>query len=244
MRRVGIIGCGRIGLPLIEALQKEEIGNNQLVAVLTRKIRQFGDVQSLTKVDEFIDTGLDLIIDVSTAEYFASIALQALASADVWTVNVTALADAALVQELEDCGRNSGHRLRILHGAIAGLDGVSALAVDELAEINMGVEVATSPDDPDTLFEGSVRDAASRFPDGVNVALAAGFAGTGLDQTKVKVTQPAQPNMRSLTLRGESKYGQLEVTALPVVRPDLGIHAVTASIIAALRREDQVIWVS
>ena len=244
MRRVGVIGCGKIGTPLIQALQKGDAGANQLVAVLTRNSRQLDELQAFTEIEDFLDAEPELVIDVSTAEYFSSIAVQTLAKADVWTVNVTALADLELVQELEACGRDNGHRLRILHGAIAGLDGVAALAVDDDAEIEMSVEVALSPGSPECLFKGSVRDAASRFPDGVNVALAAGFAGTGLDRTQLEVTQAAQANIRSLTLDGKSKYGQVEVKSVPVVRPDLGIHAVTASIIAALRREDQVIWVS
>ncbi len=244
MRRVGVIGCGRIGAPLIDALQKGEAGQNELVAILSRKPRGFGNLQSLTDVSSFLAESFDLIIDTATPENFAAIGVQALTVADVWTVNATALADENLFKALEACGRANSHRLRIVHGAIAGLDGVSTLAVDPEAHIELRVDVAPSAEGRKTLFKGSVRGAAPLFPDSVNVALATGLCGTGLDNTQIEVVQPAEGEMRTLSLKGESRYGQLELSAMPAVRPDLAIHSVTASIIAALRRDEEVIWVS
>ncbi len=243
MKRVGVIGCGRIGGPLIKALQKSEAGQNTLVAVLSRQPHTFGDMESQTEASTFLAQGFDLIIDTATPESFAAIAVQALTEADVWTVNPTALADEKLFKALESAGRASGHRLRILHGAIAGLDGVSALAVDPKARVEIKVDLAPSAEGRKTLFKGSVRDAAPLFPDSVNVAMAAGLCGAGLENTQIEVVQPAAGETRRLGLKAESCYGQLELSAIPAVRPDLGIHSVTASIIAALRRDDELIWV-
>jgi aspartate dehydrogenase len=243
MKRIGVMGCGRIGGPVIHAIQAGEVGDTSLVAVLARQERSLGNIEASTDPENFFKHEFDLIIDTSTPEGFRLHAIQALQAAEVWTVNGGVLADNELFQSLEQTGRAQGHRLRLLTGAIAGLDGVSCLSVDEEANITAEVCVAPSESGRKVLFTGSARDAARQFPESVNVAVATGLAGTGLDRTQVEVVQPGLDEPRQLGLSGQSKFGQINVTSAPIVRPDKGIHMVAACIIAALRNEEQIIWV-
>lgn len=243
MKRIGVIGCGRIGGPVIEAIQAGNAGENTVVAVLAKHQHDLGGLVTLVDRDAFFKHSFDLIIDAATPDGLPDFGKQALQTADVWTVNAAALADAELYQSLESTARQYKNRLRVLSGAIAGLDGVAALAVDSDARVSAEISVAPSEEGQNILFQGTAREAAKHYPESVNAAVTASLAGAGLDKTEIKVVQPGANEERKLSLSAQSKYGQLNVTTVPVVRPDKRIHSVAASIIAALKREDKFIWV-
>ncbi len=243
MKQLGIIGCGRIGAPLIKAVQSGQAGEWSLLAVLTQTERELDGLVSLTDADSFFKNDFDLIIDAASPVSMSLYGERALSVANLWTVNAAALADNELFSLLEDSGRKNGNRLRVLSGAIAGLDGLAAISVDEDAQVLATVDVAPSTEGRKTLFKGSVREGGKLFPESVNVAVATGLAGTGLDNVQIEVIQPDSGEDRNLSIEAKSQYGQLEVKAIPAVRPDKGIHMVAACLIAALRQEDEVIWV-
>ena len=85
--------------------------------------------------------GLDLIVEAAGPAALAEHGARALAVADVWTVSGAALADPRLYEELEAAGRRSGHRLRLLSGAIAGLDGIAMAFADPDATLKLEVDL-------------------------------------------------------------------------------------------------------
>ncbi len=89
------------------------------------------------------------------------------------------------------------------------------------------------------MFSGTVREAALRFPDAVNVAVAVALAGPGLDRARIEVLRPQPHGRHRLALRAISRYGSVEVAVHPRVDP--GIHPVAASIVAALREARRVV---
>lgn len=178
-----------------------------------------------------------MIVEAAGPQALAEHGARALAIADVWTVSGAALADTVLFEELESTGRKAGHRLRIVAGAIAGLDGVSAAAVDPAMELTLQIEFP--PDHPFSSFNGTVREAAQHFPDSVNVAVAAALAGPGLDRAQIEVRNSRGPRHR-LALSAQSRFGSLGAWTEPRFEP--GTHPVAACLIAALRRELQTVW--
>lgn len=185
--------------------------------------------------DRFFAEPFDLVIDAAGPRAFAAHAERALACADLWTISAAALVDDALLDRLRGTAQRHGHRLRVLHGAIGGLDGVGAAAVDPASTLALRVELPPNGDAAALVFAGSVRDAARRFPDHVNVAAAAALAGPSLDHASIEIHRAPPGRMQRLSLTTESVYGRLDATTEPRVGP--GIHPVAASIIAALRRE-------
>ena len=178
-----------------------------------------------------------MIVEAAGPQALAMHGERALAIADVWTVSGAALADDLLFQKLLTAGRSSGHRLRVVAGAIAGLDGVSAAAVDPSMELNLQIDLP--PGASSTPFKGTVREAAHRFPENVNVAAAAALAGAGLDRARIEVHSPTGPRHR-LALSAQSRFGLLSAWTEPSLQP--GAHPVAACLIGALRRELQTLW--
>ncbi len=237
MKRVAIIGCGGIGLPVIRAVMRREAGNWALAAVLARRAREVEGVGVADTFDAIVAAAPDLVIEAAGPDALRDYGPGSLAIADVWAVSGAALADDPVKTRLEQAGRAAGHRLRLVAGAIAGLDGIAAAAIDPAARVSVGAtsELAAQP------FRGSAREAARRFPGDVNIGIAAALAGTGLDATEIEV-RPLAGGVRRLRLAAESAYGRLAVLIEPRADAAALVHPVAASLIASLRRESQVIW--
>ncbi|HMN80563.1 MAG TPA: DUF108 domain-containing protein [Burkholderiaceae bacterium] len=220
-------------------------------------------------IDALLRSGCDLVVEAAGAQAFAAHACRVLEVCDLWAVSPTPLADPVLQSVVEATARRSGRRLRILSGAIAGLDGVAMICVDDDAQLQLTIDLppaAAAPgiashgigspgaslpgggphaDGPNghgphrVVFRGTVREAARRFPDAVNVAVAAALAGPGLDRARIEVLCPESRDRHRLALRATGRYGSVEVAVHPRVAP--GVHPVAASIVAALREAGRAI---
>jgi aspartate dehydrogenase len=110
-------------------------------------------------------------------------------------------------------------------GGLEGLDVFIDLAAGEASE-------------PELLFEGTAREVGLRFPEGVNVVIAAALAGPGLDATHVRVMRPPRGSAgRTMGFTVRSRAGVFELMARPRVVRAEDIHTVAASLLAMLRRE-------
>ncbi len=242
-RTVGLIGCGTIGGGVIRALTGAEIPGWQLGAVLATSARTVAGFEVTADPRSFFQKPLDLIIEAAGPAALAQWGEQALGCADVWAVSGTALTDEDLRDRLQAVGEQQGHRLRLIPGAIAGLDGVGATTVADDATAHVFVDLVPGGDKTKIVFNGTVRDAAARFPNHVNVTMAAALSGLGLDRTEVTVRQPKAGEPHTIRIETSSRDGSVSATTHPVVRPPDGIHIVASALIAALRAEGNVIWV-
>ena len=240
-RRLGLIGCGRIGAPVLAAWQAGQLPGWDLCSVLVQRADAGRGPLFTAGLEAFLATRPSLVVEVAGPPVLAAVGEQVLRFADLWTTSAAALADEILLQRLEAAGRACGHRLRILPGAFAGLDGVAAAANAPGSTLALDIELLPGPAPAEARFSGTVREAARRFPNAVNVAVAAALAGPGLDATHIEVRHPGPVARNRLALRAESTAGTLHVE----VQPELGqgVHPVACSVIAALRREMQVVWV-
>ncbi len=246
-RRFGLIGRGQIGGAVIDAWRSGRIPGWELCAVLVRSSRSVeagagasdtGGVPVVDDIDALLRSGCELVVEAAGAQAFAAHACRVLQVCDLWAVSPTALADPVLQAAVEATARRNGRRLRVLSGAIAGLDGVAMICVDDDAQLQLAIDLPPDADMPGdgahrVVFSGTVRQAALRFPDAVNVAVAAALAGPGLDRARIEVLRPQPRDRHRLALRASSRYGNLEVAVHPRVAP--GIHPVAACIVAALR---------
>jgi aspartate dehydrogenase len=240
-RKLGLVGCGRIGAPVLAAWQAGQLPGWQITGVLVRRTEADRGALFTADLTTFLASGPDIVVEVAGPPVLATIGEQVLRSANLWTASGAALADEALMQRLETAARETGHRLRILPGAFAGLDGVSASATVPDATLQLQIELLPGPEPAALRFSGTVREAARLFPNAVNVAVAAALAGPGLDATRIEVRHPGPVPRNRLALQAHSAAGSLRVE----VQPELGqgVHPVACSVIAALQREMQAVWV-
>ena len=151
----------------------------------------------------------------------------------------SALVDTALQERLQATGARTGHRLRLVAGAAGGLDAVQALALDP----GMRLDVAIVAAERCASFTSTVRAAATCLPQGMNLAVAVALAGPGLDHTRAEVTADPDQSHHAISVRARSAYGSFESRLMPSTDAARNLHVVAASLLAALRQADQVIWV-
>lgn len=240
-RRLGIIGFGSIASPVIDCWRDGGLPGWTIAGILARGSRQRGSLRSIDDADAFFSQPFDLIVEAAGPPALAAHGKRALRAADVWTVSAAALADATLFAELKDACAETGHRLRVMSGAIAGLDGVAMASVDPAAELVLEIELPPGEGPRALVFSGTVREAAVRFPDSVNVAAAAALAGPGLDKTQIRVFHPGPVPRHRLSLSITSCFGVVHASVEPLRGP--GVHPVAACLIAALRAELQSMWI-
>lgn len=233
VKNVGVIGAGRIAGPVIEFLQSSQ--DWTLERVLVRSGRPIP--LATTEPAEFFSGGLDLVIDAAGPGALAAHGERALAVCDLWSIGAAALVDDDLRRRLVEAGQRSGTRLRLLSGAIAGLDGMAAAAE---AGATLSVHVRHPAGQARGAGSGTLRQVAGRFPDEVNFAVAAALAGPGIEATRVEMS--AEDAAHRLAIEAECGFGRVRCQSEFAQPAAWSLHPVSASIIAALRREKRVIW--
>lgn len=239
MKRVGVIGCGAIGRPVARALLAGKAGPYALAAVLARSARELDGFPVTADGASFLAGQYDLIIEAGGPDAFRALVPTALQACEVWAVSPIPLADLAFEREVRRICAASGHVLRVAPGALAGYDGLATAMAAGLERLEVFIDLAAGDaPEPELLFEGSARAVALRYPEGVNVVVAAALAGPGLDATQVRVMRPPRGTIgRTMGFTAVSRAGTLAVTAKPRVVAAEDIHTVAASLVAMLRRE-------
>ncbi|MBN8941945.1 MAG: DUF108 domain-containing protein [Rhizobiales bacterium] len=239
-RRIHVIGAGRIGRPVLAFLRTAPAW--RLGLCLVRDANRAGEPEATADAERFFAEPADLIIEAAGPEALRRHGARALASADVWTVSASALADPGLFAGLEAAGRAHGHRLRLLPGALGGLDGVAAASVDPDARLQVTASRPGMTGIAGEVFAGRLDEAVRRYPNEINIAVAAALAGPGVARASVRLDDPGPDGAHILGLSVDSRFGRFSAVAEIEPDPAKRMHPVAACIIAALERETATIW--
>ena len=239
MKRVGLIGCGTIGRPVARVLLAGAAGAHELAAVLARGARELDGFPVIDSAEKFFAGGHDLIIEAAGPAAFRALVPAALEHCEVWAVSPLQLADPMLEREIRRITAATGHALRIAPGALAAFDGIATAMAGGLERLDVFIDLGPGDaSERELLFEGTAREVGLRFPEGVNVVIAAALAGPGLDATHVRVMRPPRGTVgRTMGFTVRSRAGVFELMSRPRVVSAEDIHTVAASLIAMLRRE-------
>jgi predicted dinucleotide-utilizing enzyme len=209
---ITLIGRGRIGSCVAEGLRG--LPGYQLLDVLGRDARNL--------------PAADITIDTAGPQALRRFGARALCHGALWTVGAAALIDPALRDDLLALMRSTGNRMHLFTGWISG----PTLCPPGLpAQLFIRQSAPGLADRPGVVFRGPLADAAARFPDHLNTAMAAALCGPGIAATKVTIrsTEAEGPHriaarfvMPGQTLRSEVRFD----------RP--GPHPVASAILAAL----------
>lgn len=210
--RVGLIGFGAIGQRLARGLLAHP-DRVILSGVLVQDLPESqaaaqGDLEQLRPLlsdrrDAWLAAAPDLVVECAghaAVDAHAEAVLSA--GCDLLLVSVGALTDDARQQRLRALAEAHGHQIRLVSGAIGGIDWLTAAHDAGLsgvvyrgrkpphawrgspAEAERDLDALAAPT---LVFEGSARQAARDFPRNANVAATVALATLGLDQTRVEL---------------------------------------------------------
>lgn len=230
-----VIGHGAIGSMVVDALRDPARGG-RVRGVLVRPERGAETLAALaaeTEVFTTIEAALavkpHLVLECAGQDAVREYGEKVLsAGVDLVVIAVGALADDDFRERLIIAAESGGARIILPAGAIAGIDGLTALALGGLDHVRYvsskppaawkGTPADAALDldslsQATTIFEGSARDAARLYPKNANIAAIVALAGIGLDRTEV--TLVADPGLGGNVgnIEAEGRYGRLSITS-------------------------------
>ncbi|MCX2889764.1 MULTISPECIES: aspartate dehydrogenase [Pseudomonas] len=234
MLHITMIGCGAIGVAVLELLEHDQHmqvdtviaspGSEALVRQRLARLRR--PPQVLTGLAA--DARPDLLLECAGHRAVEQHVLPALERGiPCLVVSVGALSEAGLVERLEAAAARGDTRIELLPGAIGAIDALSAARVGGLDSVeytgrkparawkDTPAEQACALDnlrEATVIFQGSAREAARLYPKNANVAATLSLAGLGLDRTWVTlVADPhSEDNVHQVKARGT--FGGFEIS--------------------------------
>jgi aspartate dehydrogenase len=258
MVTVGVVGCGTIGSALAHAIEREHRRTARLVALhdrdraqaltLQRTLRSRPPIVSLAALIR----RSRLVIEAASGAIASEVARAALrANRDVLIMSTGGLLASRSWLPLV---RSSRGRLYLPSGALAGLDGVKALAVGKIRRIRLTTRkppsaLAQAPGvrtkrlrldrlrRPRLLFEGSPREVVRAFPQNTNVAATLSLASGTADAMRVRVV--ADPTITThrheIEVEGDCGRIRCDIASRPSSRNPKTSEVAVRSALATLR---------
>jgi aspartate dehydrogenase len=256
MISIGIVGCGAIGKALVHAVESGMLPVR--VAGVTSRTEKsareflaaFKNPPPYLTLSELIGAA-DLIVEAAGGSVVPLLAEKVFsAGKELMVISVGALLDHP---EVMARARQTGCRLYLPSGAIAGLDGIKSASVGQITHVThttrkppeglegapylveRGISLAGLHEEKE-IFSGSAREACRGFPANVNVTAAVSLAGIGPDQTRVRILAvPGLPrNCHDIDVEGEFGRLQVHIENVPSENPKTG-KLTALSIIRAVK---------
>jgi len=223
---VGLIGLGAIGQAIVQLMRQHDVAEIDFVAALVRdasRRRPEGQPPTLAAVDELLSLEPEVVVEAGGhAALHAHGPAVLRAGCDLIVVSVGALADAALEGELRAAAQAGCAQVRVVSGAIGGLDALAAAALGGLtrvthttrkpASVLLGPAEATHLTHAREIFRGTAREGALKFPESLNVAAAVSLAGLGFDRTEVCVVADPEIHCNHHEVVAEGTFGTFRFT--------------------------------
>lgn len=255
--RIAVIGYGAIAKELIERLQTHATLSCQLGVVFREQRAEVpalpSGVEALRGMKGLMAFKPDLVIETAGQAAVREYALPCLQAGLVFmAASVGALADDALRAALTQAAIEGRSKLILPSGAVASLDYIQAVRrlpstvvtyesrkppsawTDELTRRGLPL----SPTEPLVLFEGDAGEAATLFPQNLNVAATLAVAGMGMQATRVRVVvdPTAKGNEHHIRVTGQAGELQTQVRNKPSPDNPKTSWVVGLSILAAVEK--------
>ncbi len=264
MVRVGLVGCGTIGSQLARAIQREFSHVARITALhdrdrarATTLQRRLSHHPPLVSLAALIRRS-DLVLEAASVDVVLQVVAPALrAHRSVFIMSVGGLLRNRLWQRLAQRSRGT---LYIPSGALAGLDGIKAMAVGRLSRVSLTTRkppkaLASAPyvqrrrlrlerlTRPTVIFEGTPRAVVEAFPQNTNVAAALALA-SGLADRRLRIRVVADPtihrNVHEVEVEGDCGRIQCRIESRPSANPKTSELAVRSAVATLGRIFDTV----
>jgi aspartate dehydrogenase len=168
----------------------------------------------------------DLVVEAAGGDLFPELARRTFqAKKDLMVISVGALLDHP---EIMGQARETGCRLLLPSGAIAGLDGIKSACVGKVSHVTIttrkpprglegapylveqGITLAGLQEERE-VFSGTAREACRGFPANVNVSAAVSLAGLGPDRTQIRILAVPGLTRNCHDIDVEGEFGRLSV---------------------------------
>ncbi len=226
-KRLVIVGCGKLGRIVAQAVNSRILEDYILVGAYSRT-RSSAELLSADfdgccvceSIDELLELRPDILVEAASPAAMREVALKALShGTSVVTLSIGAFADDVFYAEVMQTAKSHGTHVYIVSGATGGFDVLqtATLMGDATAcffnEKGPNALKGTSVYDDSlqteqrVVFQGTATEAIKKFPTKVNVTVAASRASVG--PQNMQVTMLSTPGFVGDTQRVEIKNPQV-----------------------------------
>jgi aspartate dehydrogenase len=233
MLHVSMIGCGAIGVGVMELLKSDPEVVFDLVVVPENALDSAGATVRRLAPRARVGVALngsrpDLLVECAGHRAIQEHIIPALESGiPCMVVSVGALSEEGLAEKLELAAQRGKTQVQLLSGAIGAIDALAAARIGGLDSVvytgrkpagawkDTPAEQAYDLDalaGPVVIFEGSAREAARLYPKNANVAATLSLAGLGLDRTVVRLLADPHATENVHHVEANGAFGNFELT--------------------------------
>ena len=217
--RVGLIGLGTIATSLVELIGRDRATSLAVVGALVRDLSatRAVDIPLFDRWDALLACEPDIVAEAAGHEALKRYGVAALeASRPLIFLSVGALADRETEDALRAAAVQGATWARAASGGVGGLDMISSAAQGGLESVvhrmikpprALGADVEKRT----TLYRGSAREAALRYPQNANVTAAVALAGIGLDHSLVEIIADPDAATNSQEIEVVGTFGRLRI---------------------------------
>ncbi|MGB8451283.1 MAG: aspartate dehydrogenase domain-containing protein [Anaerocolumna sp.] len=219
MKRVGFLGCGKIGGSMLNEIRKT---GEHRISFVQDPFYEGGEGIGFPVI-KAQERGLlehtDLVIETAAAEVLKENIDEILKCCDLMVFSVTAFSEDAFYQHVLELIEKYNRKLYLPHGAILGVDGIAdgnTLISSITIETTKNPESLGRTDKEYTIvYEGNARDACKAYPRNVNVHATIALAGIGFDKTRSRIiSDPSvSTNTHKIIVEGEGIHFELQVSS-------------------------------
>lgn len=217
MKKIGFLGCGKIGKRLFKEIWEKQLGEVIFIQDMFWKETDEISVPIITEPDERLYREADLIIECATSQALFDHIDMILENCDLLMFSVTAFSNEMFENRVKQLTEKYGKKVYIPHGAILGLDGIldGRKIWEEVSIQTTKNPKSLSRDDKvrTVVYSGSTREACRQYPRNVNVHAAVALSGIGFEKTNsVIISDPSvSTNAHIIKLRGQGVEMEIRV---------------------------------
>lgn len=215
MKKIGFLGCGKIGRRLLKEIQDKKLGEVVFIQDAYLKEAKELPVPVIAEPDASLYKEADLIIECATSQALSDYIDLILKNCDLLMFSVTAFCSETFERKVKELTEQYGKRVYIPHGAILGLDGIldGRKIWEEVSIQTTKNPQSLSRNDTErtVVYEGSARDACRQYPRNVNVHAAVALSGIGFEKTKSVIISDPSVNTNAHIIRLKGQGVEMEI---------------------------------
>lgn len=220
MKKAVVVGCGRLGKTIAEALAGGAVNGVELAGVYNRtfeKTKQVAEelsVHAVETFEELLNMKPDYVVEAASPLTVKEIAVPVLkAGADLLVLSTGAFSDSEFYENVQCAAEENDGHVYLVPGAVGGFDILQAATMSGEAETTFNLQKFSSTSgrtdgittDIMDFFDGTVEELYRRAPSHLNVSVSTALASNGMQNTKAKVKTGDGMNF---TIECEGEFGK------------------------------------
>ncbi len=249
---IGVIGAGAIARYVLETVAEDSSMNVESVLVRDKDkyanvAEKFG-VTLYTDVEDFLASNIDIVVEAANVSAVATLLPTVLRKKSALIISIGAFVDEAFTVRMKEKAARYSHQLLLPSGAIGGLDLIQHTANTKTLE-SVTLETrkpayTLTEEQLETekiIFKDSAKEAIKQFPKNINVAIALGMAGIGMERTNVTIIADPmiERNMHTIIASGAFGKVHFHVENAPMPTNANTSYLAALSVIGTLKKSRQ-----